>query len=178
MRNRSPFLHLSFIILLVVFLSLACKSAGGIPMESTYKYPEPVYIWQTTDFFTFAGTGTTTWSWNKGEMICVTQDEMTLTIDGYKDVVLSSVGICESPNVNGVGCYELHPGDKCGNTIKGKFDEKTDQITFSTCNAGEASGSAVWAFNRGHFSNEVTGEVTCPAYQPDPYVLKFTLTLK
>jgi hypothetical protein len=57
-------------------------------------------------------------------------------------------------------CYELHPGDRCGISLAGRYDMSTDQITFTTC--ATTSAQARTATGTAKMENGLmTGEIRC-----------------
>ena len=136
-----------FLLVLVLFITLACESPLARPISSAPAEDKT---------FTYQGKGTHTWSYNKGEQTCPTEDDMTLTINAGI-VILRSEGKCMYiQGIQNYTCYELHPGDRCGITLTGRYEMSSDQITFSTCVPSRtATGTAKME------NGLMTGEVRC-----------------
>ena len=180
MFRKKQFTRFLILLLPVLIITLACDL--NVLEVSPFGQKPLVRPMETLDLsfrsMAYSGEGTTLWKWDKGKVTCETKDQMTLTVKGY-DAVLVSAGICARPvivNYEYTGaCNEPTPGERCGNTIKGKvITEAPFTVQFSECTGGKTKGTAVGECNATECI--LTGEAICRYDIPDTITLQFKLT--
>jgi hypothetical protein len=159
MKNPRNFLQIKpqliGLMLLLAFLTTAtslCNASDPIK-QNPLDLSSPVV---------YKGTGTIT---KYFQTPCVNQGQVTITVNTDKTVLL----VFESPDVNGL--CETN-GDRVIDKAYGVYEYITykNDITFSTCNIDDTTGSRVEIWS------DISGSVTCYYKKDKDITITFTAT--